>query len=86
VKTRPSDVAAARASETDGVAAGTKEQTVGRLGISSAAAAPGAAPITIDDTAFGTLNLDTGDVTPIVTGMTSARGLLFVKATHYSSD
>jgi hypothetical protein len=59
---------------------------VGRLGITSAAAAPGAAPITIDDTAFGTLNLDTGDVTPIVTGMTSARGLLFVKATHYSSD
>ena len=109
--------------------AGTPQQTVGRLGITSAAAAPGAAPITIDDTAFvppggayllvtdvgagviyrvdragfgfetgqaysasdtaglvGTLNLDNGVVTPVVTGMTSARGLLFVTAARHSSD
>jgi hypothetical protein len=108
---------------------GTEEQTVGNLGISSSASAPGGAPITIDDTAFaphgaayllvsdvgggaiyridrapfgfepgqaysasdtagivGTLNLDTGVVTPIVTGMTSARGLQFVTAAHHSSD
>jgi hypothetical protein len=103
---------------------GTKQQTVGRLGVTSAAAAPGAAPLTIDDTAFvppgaayllvtdvgsgtiyridrsfgfetgqaysasdtaglvGTLNLDNGVVTPVVTGMSSARGLLFVRSSH----
>jgi hypothetical protein len=103
---------------------GAEEQTVGRLGITSAGA-----PITIDDTAFvppgtayllvtdvgagviyrvdradvgfetgqaysasdtaglvGTLNLDNGVVTPVVTGMTSARGLQFVTAAHHSSD
>ena len=30
----------------------------------------------------GTLNLDTGVLTPIVTGMSSARGLLFVRSSH----
>ena len=32
----------------------------------------------------GTLNLDTGVLTPIVTGMSSARGLLFVKSGRHS--
>ena len=30
----------------------------------------------------GTLSLDTGVLTPIVTGMSSARGLLFVRSSH----
>jgi hypothetical protein len=100
---------------------GSREQTVGRLGITSTATGPGGALITIDDTSFvppgaayllvtdigtgnvyridrtlfgfepgqaysasdtagvvGTLNIDTGVLTPIVTGMSSARGLQFV--------
>jgi hypothetical protein len=99
----------------------TEEQTLERLNITSSATGPGAATITLDDTAFaphpkafllvtdvnagviyridsgtlgfepgtaysasdtlglvGTLNLDNGFVTPIVTGFGSARGLLFV--------
>jgi hypothetical protein len=108
---------------------GTKEQTVGRLDITSTATVPGGATFTIDDTAFvprgaayllvtdvgagiiyhidrsdfgfepgqaysasdtagvvGTLNLDNGVVTPIVTGLSSARGLLFVKSGRHSSS
>jgi hypothetical protein len=104
---------------------GTREQTVGFLGITSSATGPGGALITLDDTAFvppgaayllvsdvgsgiiyridrtpfgfepgqaysasdtagvvGTLNLDTGVLTPIVTGVGSARGLLFVRSSH----
>jgi hypothetical protein len=100
---------------------GSREQTVGRLGISSTATGPGGALVTIDDTSFvppgaayllvtdigtgnvyridrtlfgfepgqaysasdtagvvGTLNIDSGVLTPIVTGMSSARGLQFV--------
>ena len=34
----------------------------------------------------GTLNLDTGAVTPIVTGLVSARGLLFVPADDHEGD
>jgi hypothetical protein len=34
----------------------------------------------------GTLNLDTGVLTPIVTGMSSARGLLFVKSGRHSGS
>jgi len=100
---------------------GEGDQAVGSLDISSTATGPGAALITIDDTAFtppgaryllvtdvggntiyridrgdfgfepgqaysasdtagivGTLNLDNGVVTPIVTGLVSGRGLQFV--------
>jgi hypothetical protein len=99
----------------------TDEQMLSRLNITSSATGPGAATITLDDTAFaphpkafllvtdvsggviyrvdggilgfepgtaysasdtlgllGTLNLDNGFVTPIVTGFGSARGLLFI--------
>jgi hypothetical protein len=101
----------------------TKQQTVGRLALSSSVTGPMNATITVDDTAFaprskcfllltdvsggliyridsptfgfepgtaystsdtlgllGTLNLDNGFITPIVTGFGSARGLLFVAA------
>jgi hypothetical protein len=34
----------------------------------------------------GTLNLDNGVVTPVVTGLSSARGLQFVKSGHHSSS
>jgi hypothetical protein len=104
---------------------GSRQQTVGRLGITSTATGPGGALITIDDTSFvppgaayllvtdigtgnvyridrtlfgfepgqaysasdtagivGTLNIDTGVLTPIVTGMNSARGLQFVMSTR----
>jgi len=101
----------------------TKQQTVGRLALSSSVTGPMNATITVDDTAFaprskcfllltdvsggtiyridspmfgfepgtaysasdtlgllGTLNLDNGFITPIVTGFGSARGLVFVAA------
>jgi hypothetical protein len=104
---------------------GSRQQTVGRVGITSTATGPGGALITVDDTAFvppgaayllvtdigtgnvyridrtlfgfepgqaysasdtagivGTLNIDTGVLTPIVTGMNSARGLQFVMSTR----